>query len=97
MPYIFCNDTNEQMPQHAMLPQDASAVMKHLEGQLERYAQAATFLGRQLPFRQLIQMTGVTHVVTHGEASQETVMLHSPAWETSIATPIAWGQVSNAL
>lgn len=75
--------------------QEAEGVVRDLERQLERYAQAAIFLSRQLPFHQLIQMTSVTHLIPQGKNSTETVLLHAPAWETTAACPPQWSQVCN--
>ena len=73
--------------------QEAVAVLRSLENHLERYAQAALFLGRRLPFHQLIQMTGVTQVLQGRAGRTETVLLDAPAWETTVPLHQSFGQV----
>ena len=73
--------------------QEAAAVLRSMEHHLERYAQAALFLGRRLPFHQLIQMTGVTQVLQGRAGRTETVLLDAPAWETTVPLHQCFGQV----
>ncbi|KAK9813592.1 hypothetical protein WJX73_009044 [Symbiochloris irregularis] len=68
--------------------EEAAGVLRKLETSMERYAQAVLFLGRRMPFHNLIQMTNVTQ--TLGKGSPETVILQAPSWETTALLSPEW-------